>query len=163
MPFSPSPRRSSIPASSIRTKLRTPLTTFSKAFRSRRCPPMERSNVALNAIIPRASLGTLTYTPNSDYNGSDSFGWNGSDGTVFAAAPRWLISRSIRSTTFPASPRGPVNPCRKMRGRKRFPARRLTSRPAPRMSRLRWSISLSRNDDGPPTSPRRPAIRRRER
>ena len=44
-------------------------------------------NVALNAIIPRASLGTLTYTPNSNYNGSDSFGWNGSDGTVFAASP----------------------------------------------------------------------------
>ena len=43
-------------------------------------------NVALNTIIPRASLNTLTYTPNSNYNGADSFGWNGSDGTVFAAS-----------------------------------------------------------------------------
>jgi hypothetical protein len=36
--------------------------------------------------VPRANLGTLTYTPNANYNGSDSFGWNGSDGTLFALA-----------------------------------------------------------------------------
>ena len=36
--------------------------------------------------ILRANIGTLTYTPNPDYNGPDSFGWNGSDGTAFAAS-----------------------------------------------------------------------------
>lgn len=34
--------------------------------------------------IARASLGSLTYEPNANYNGADSFGWNGSDGTLFA-------------------------------------------------------------------------------
>ena len=36
--------------------------------------------------VARASIGTLTYTPDPDYNGPDSFGWNGSDGTAFAAS-----------------------------------------------------------------------------
>jgi len=36
--------------------------------------------------VARASIGTLTYVPNADYNGSDSFSWNGSDGTLFALA-----------------------------------------------------------------------------
>ncbi|HEV7701102.1 MAG TPA: Ig-like domain-containing protein, partial [Pyrinomonadaceae bacterium] len=31
--------------------------------------------------IPRANIGTLTYVPNTDYNGPDSFGWNGADAT----------------------------------------------------------------------------------
>lgn len=31
-----------------------------------------------------ANIGTLTYKGNQDYNGPDSFGWNGSDGTLFA-------------------------------------------------------------------------------
>ena len=46
---------------------------------------------AIITVVPtdvaRASIGTLTYTPDPDYNGPDSFGWNGSDGTAFAASP----------------------------------------------------------------------------
>ena len=34
--------------------------------------------------IAIANIGNLTYTSNPDYNGPDSFGWNGSDGTFFA-------------------------------------------------------------------------------
>ena len=64
-------------------------------------------NVALNAIIPRASLGTLTYTPNPDYNGSDSFGWNGSDGTVFAASPA-LVNITVNPVNdVPSFTKGP--------------------------------------------------------
>ena len=32
------------------------------------------------------SIGNLTYTSNLNYNGGDSFGWNGSDGTLFATS-----------------------------------------------------------------------------
>ena len=37
--------------------------------------------------VARANLGDLTYTPSADFNGSDSFGWNGYDGTFYAATP----------------------------------------------------------------------------
>jgi len=49
---------------------------------------LKLSNVAvtLNQDIPIASIANLTYTPSANYNGSDSFGWNGSDGTLFAAS-----------------------------------------------------------------------------
>jgi uncharacterized delta-60 repeat protein len=42
------------------------------------------SSVNLNQEITAAQLSTLTYIPNSNSNGSDSFGWNGSDGTDYA-------------------------------------------------------------------------------
>ena len=32
------------------------------------------------------SIGTLTFVPAADFNGATSFGWNGSDGTLFAVA-----------------------------------------------------------------------------
>ena len=42
--------------------------------------------VVLNQEIPVASLSTLSYTPATSYVGSDSFGWNGSDGSLYAVA-----------------------------------------------------------------------------
>ena len=44
-------------------------------------------NVSVNQDIPRAQLGNLTFDPASNFNGSTSFGWNGSDGTNFAPSP----------------------------------------------------------------------------
>ena len=41
--------------------------------------------VTLDQEITTAQIGTLTYTPNSGYTGSDSFQWNGSDGSLYAA------------------------------------------------------------------------------
>ena len=38
-------------------------------------------------VIPAASLGTLTYTPNSSYGGTDTIIWNAADQTGFAASP----------------------------------------------------------------------------
>jgi hypothetical protein len=36
--------------------------------------------------IAIASIGNLTYTPTANYNGGDNFGWNASDGALFAAS-----------------------------------------------------------------------------
>jgi hypothetical protein len=41
-------------------------------------------NVTLNQEITAAQLSTLTYIPNPDSNGLDSFSWNGSDGLDYA-------------------------------------------------------------------------------
>jgi hypothetical protein len=46
--------------------------------------------------IAAASIANLNYTPNADYNGFDSFGWNGSDGQFFAAT-----SASVNLTILP--------------------------------------------------------------
>ena len=46
--------------------------------------------------ILRANIGTLTYTPNANYNGADSFGWNASDGTLFAASGA-LVNITVNS------------------------------------------------------------------
>ncbi len=40
--------------------------------------------VTKNQIIPTAGIANLTYTATPAFVGFDSFGWNGSDGTVFA-------------------------------------------------------------------------------
>jgi autotransporter-associated beta strand protein len=42
--------------------------------------------VALDQEIPVALLGTLSYTPGSNSTGLDTFGWNGSDGSLYAVA-----------------------------------------------------------------------------
>jgi autotransporter-associated beta strand protein len=42
--------------------------------------------VVLDQEIPVASLSSLSYTPAASYVGSDSFGWNGSDGSLYAVA-----------------------------------------------------------------------------
>jgi hypothetical protein len=41
-------------------------------------------NVIVNQEITATQLATLTYVPNADSNGTDSFGWNGSDGLDYA-------------------------------------------------------------------------------
>lgn len=41
--------------------------------------------VSVNQEITRDDFDELTYSPNSNYYGSDSFNWNGSDGTEYAA------------------------------------------------------------------------------
>ncbi len=46
---------------------------------------LSSSAVTLDQVIARADIGNLTYTPDDDYNGSDSFGWNASDGAQYAA------------------------------------------------------------------------------
>src|SRR5205085_9027789 len=47
-----------------------------------------KNNGTTISVVPTdiaiANIGLLTYVPNADYNGPDSFGWNGSDGTLFA-------------------------------------------------------------------------------
>jgi Ca2+-binding RTX toxin-like protein len=43
------------------------------------------SAVTVNQEVNAADLGHLTFTPNADFNGSDSFTWNGFDGTAYAA------------------------------------------------------------------------------
>jgi hypothetical protein len=42
--------------------------------------------VTLNQEIVAGSIGTLTYIPTASYAGGDSFGWNGSDGSLYAAS-----------------------------------------------------------------------------
>ncbi len=39
---------------------------------------------AVPADLALASIGSLTYVPNANVSGADSFGWNGADGTLFA-------------------------------------------------------------------------------
>jgi hypothetical protein len=43
--------------------------------------------VTANQEINSTQLASLTYTPITGYEGSDSFGWNGSDGTLYARTP----------------------------------------------------------------------------
>jgi hypothetical protein len=50
--------------------------------------------VGFPADILRANIGTLSYDPNLNEVGSDSFGWNGSDGTAFALT-NGLVNISI--------------------------------------------------------------------
>jgi hypothetical protein len=63
--------------------------------------------VAVNREIPVAQLGTLSYTPASKYAGTDSFGWNGSDGSLYAADEAFVnltigaVSRTGKITKLP--------------------------------------------------------------
>ena len=43
--------------------------------------------VTANQVIPAGAVSTLLYTPTHGFSGSDSFGWNGTDGTGYAATP----------------------------------------------------------------------------
>jgi hypothetical protein len=47
---------------------------------------LDNVNVTENQEIARADLSKLTYTPNARFHETDSFGWNGSDGALYAAA-----------------------------------------------------------------------------
>jgi hypothetical protein len=42
--------------------------------------------VTVNQEVPVAQIGTLSYTPAGGYTGSDSFQWNGSDGSLYAVS-----------------------------------------------------------------------------
>jgi large repetitive protein len=46
---------------------------------------LSESSITTNEEIPASNLNSLTYTPDTGYIGSDSFSWNGSDGTLYAA------------------------------------------------------------------------------
>ncbi len=52
----------------------------------------------VNQEVPVAQIGTLRYTPNSGYTGSDSFLWNGSDGSLYAVNAA-AVNLSIKATT----------------------------------------------------------------
>jgi hypothetical protein len=73
--------------------------------------------VTLNQEIATAQIGTLAYTPDSGYTGSDSFQWNGSDGSLYAAtdaavnlsinaavANLALGKTAVASTSYPGLP-----------------------------------------------------------
>jgi uncharacterized delta-60 repeat protein len=73
--------------------------------------------VTVNQEIPVGQIGTLTYTPDSGYTGSDSFQWNGSDGSLYAAtdaavnlsinaaaANLALGKTAVASTSYPGLP-----------------------------------------------------------
>ncbi|MBF0125479.1 MAG: hypothetical protein HQL60_09090, partial [Magnetococcales bacterium] len=47
---------------------------------------MSGAAVMLNQEIVASNLGNLSYSPTTNWNGSDSFGWNGYDGTVYASS-----------------------------------------------------------------------------
>jgi FKBP-type peptidyl-prolyl cis-trans isomerase 2 len=47
--------------------------------------------VVAGESISMASIGSLTYTPVAGFVGSDSFGWNGSDGVNFAGASSGVV------------------------------------------------------------------------
>ena len=47
---------------------------------------LNASDVSLNQEIAAGDLGNLTYSPDANWNGSDSFDWNGSDGSAYASA-----------------------------------------------------------------------------
>ncbi|HOT13928.1 MAG TPA: Ig-like domain-containing protein [Bacteroidales bacterium] len=43
-------------------------------------------NIAINDVIAFANLGNISFVPTTDWNGSTSFDWNASDGSLFALA-----------------------------------------------------------------------------
>ncbi|MCX5980388.1 MAG: DUF5050 domain-containing protein, partial [Nostocales cyanobacterium LacPavin_0920_SED1_MAG_38_18] len=49
------------------------------------------NNVTVNQEIAVADLGSLTFVPNANFNGTAGFTWNGSDGTNYAANPSNVI------------------------------------------------------------------------
>ncbi len=44
------------------------------------------TTVTLNQEIASSQLANLSYVPDTGYTGSDSFGWNGSDGSLYASS-----------------------------------------------------------------------------
>jgi ELWxxDGT repeat protein len=55
---------------------------------------LNNANVTANQEILAANLGSLTFTPNANFNGNAAFTWNGSDGTTYATSPA-TVSMSI--------------------------------------------------------------------
>jgi len=52
------------------------------------------TGVTVHQEVAPADLSTLTYQPNSNFNGDDSFNWNGSDGTVIGLTSVFVKSDS---------------------------------------------------------------------
>lgn len=46
--------------------------------------------VSIGQVVPTASIGALTYTPQQDYFGRDTLLWNGGDGTYFGLANTYV-------------------------------------------------------------------------
>jgi len=61
---------------------------------------------APSAAIPVANIGTLTYTPNTDYSGSDPFNFQVSDGTTFSGDATMAITITVNQV--PTSTGGSV-------------------------------------------------------
>ena len=61
------------------------------------------SPVALNAIIVRANLNQLSYVPKAGLTGTDSFGWNGSNGVNYTSSSA-TVELSINTTFPPPAP-----------------------------------------------------------
>lgn len=59
------------------------------------------SPVIVPSDIPIANIATLTYTPNGDFNGADSFGWNASDGSLFALSTALMTLNVTESNDAP--------------------------------------------------------------
>jgi gliding motility-associated-like protein len=57
--------------------------------------------VSANDEIAAAQLGLLTFTPATDWSGTVSFGWNGSDGTAYAAAPATVTVNVVQVNEAP--------------------------------------------------------------
>ncbi len=50
--------------------------------------------------IPASDLGSLSYTPAAGFVGSDSFGWNGTDGVAYADSPA-LVDLTVTADPLP--------------------------------------------------------------
>ena len=57
------------------------------------------SPVSLNQVIPVGQLGTLVFTPATDWTGDTSFSWTGFDGTVYAVETA-VVTLTIEPDTF---------------------------------------------------------------
>ncbi|MEQ9441468.1 MAG: gliding motility-associated C-terminal domain-containing protein [Cyclobacteriaceae bacterium] len=55
-----------------------------------------------NGVVDRVDLNNLRYTPNEGFTGTDSFEWNATDGTDFAANPA-LVSINVQPLAIPLS------------------------------------------------------------
>ncbi len=64
--------------------------------------------VALNQEIDAAQLGGLSYLPDANYSGDDSFTWSGSDGATWTDAAA-TVHLSVSAPAAPVSP-APANP-----------------------------------------------------
>lgn len=69
-------------------------------FKETRTGAPNNGGVAVNQEIPPAQLSTLVYTPAPGFTGADSFGWNGSDGTLYADLPA-AVNLQISAPTPP--------------------------------------------------------------
>jgi hypothetical protein len=70
---------------------------------------LDGTSVMLNQRITPSLLTALTYTPAPDCIGSDSFGWNGSDGSLYAPAGA-AVNLTVQQTQISQATIGLYNP-----------------------------------------------------